>query len=32
MRFGMCFPDIYETVSEIRVICLLWDCGDDIIL
>ncbi len=32
MRFSMCFPDVYETVTEIRVICLLWDCGNDTIL
>ena len=32
VRFCMCFPDVYESVSEIRVICLLWNCGDDTIL
>ena len=32
IRFAMCFPDVYETVTEIRVICLLWNCGDDTIL
>ncbi len=32
MRFSMCFPDVYETVTEIRVIYLLWDCGNDTIL
>ena len=32
IRFAMCFPDVYETVTQIRVICLLWDCGNDTIL